>query len=372
MYSVTQEGVLKRIETWQVIIPLHDNDGRPFSEEMIESILDNITLSFPGLTMVNCTGRWRGNDRVFIDKNMQVLIDALPLAADVSASYFAGLKKDLQAKLGQEKIYVTKESSKEEMLSYEEFLKEVGIEVEEGLTNSNKKAVIEQIVGRLDFVMQRMGYETLSIRRDRDAKKIVWERLLSGIRLTTTLDDPYPDGISILAADQIDRQAQHLFDENCVLIGHYEFQRYAIERQPIKPLVKSTIETLPTFQCIEYMSPQGDILNVRQFVERFTMSVVTNIAVLRDHGYRPDEISVNVGSDGSLQIGRNSTASHVLHQPAHIPDKEVQQEILRCLSECCEKFESGTFDPFALHQAKALNQYILKRAFLRWVQPAGE
>ena len=27
-----------------------------------------------------------------------------------------------------------------------------------------------QMVGRLDFVMQRMGYETLTIRRDRSAK----------------------------------------------------------------------------------------------------------------------------------------------------------------------------------------------------------
>ena len=60
MYSVTESGVLKRIETWQVILPLHANSGEAFDEATIESILDHITLTFPGLTMVNCTGRWRG------------------------------------------------------------------------------------------------------------------------------------------------------------------------------------------------------------------------------------------------------------------------------------------------------------------------
>ena len=87
MYSVTVDGVLKKIETWQVIIPLHDNSGVAFEEATIESILDQITLTFPGLTMINCAGRWRGKDRVYIDKNLQVLIDALPLSSEASASW---------------------------------------------------------------------------------------------------------------------------------------------------------------------------------------------------------------------------------------------------------------------------------------------
>lgn len=235
MYSVTENGVLKKIETWQVIIPLHDNSGEPFEETTIESILDDITLSFPGLTMVNCTGRWRGPDRVYIDKNLQVLIDALPMSSEESASYFVGLKGDLQTRLKQEKIYVTKEVSKEEMISFQEFFAEIGVEAEVASDDKAKRQLAQQFVSRLDFVMQRLGYQTLSIRRDRQAKKVTWERLLCGIRLTSVLDDPYPDDVTIFAADQIEHHASNLFsDSACVVIGHYEFQRYAVERQPIR------------------------------------------------------------------------------------------------------------------------------------------
>lgn len=369
MYSVTENGVLKKIETWQVIIPLHDNSGKAFDEATIESILDDITLTFPGLTMVNCTGRWRGRDRVYIDKNLQVLIDALPLSSEDSASYFVGLKANLRTRLGQEKIYVTKESSKEEMISFEEFLNEVGIEVDVSADIKTKRRLAQQIVGRLDFVMQRMGYETLSIRRDREAKKIIWERRLSGIRLVSVIDDPYPDEAVIFAADQIEHHARNLFTDNCVVIGHYEFQRYAVEQLPIRPFVKSTINPSPNFKCLEYLSQRGEKLNVREFVERFTMSVVANLAVLRDHGFFPREISINVGSDGSMQVTKGRLGTYVFHVPAYIPDKEVQEEILRCVGQCCDQIDDGTLDPIALHQAKAMNQYILKRAFLRRCPP---
>ena len=313
-----------------------------------------------------------GRDRVYIDKNLQVLIDALPLSSDASALYFADLKAELQTRLGQEKIYVTKESSKEELISFDEFLGEVGIEADSAASDKTKRRLAEQIVSRLDFVMQRMGYETLSIRRDPVAKKIVWERRLSGIRLVTRLDDPYPDDAVVFAADQLDHHVQNMFNDNCVVIGHYEFQRYAVERQPIRPFVKSTINPSPNFKCLEYLSPQGERLNVRQFVERFTMSIVTNLAVLRDHGFLSGEITINVGSDGSLQVTKGRLGNYVMYQPGYIPDKEVQMEILRCVRECCTRFDEGTLDPFSLQQAKALNQYMLKCALLRRSPPGAE
>jgi hypothetical protein len=321
--------------------------------------------------MINCAGRWRGKDRVYIDKNLQVLIDALPLSSEASASYFVDLKAELQDRLSQEKIYITKESSKEEMLSFDEFLAEVGIEAQ-GSGTDKKRRLTEQIVSRFDFVMQRMGYETLSIRRNRAEKKIVWERLLSGIRLVTLLDDPYPEDAVVFAADQIDQHANNLFSDNCVVIGHYEFQGYAVAQRPVKPLIKSTINPSPHFQCLGYLSPQGERLTVRQFVEHFTMAVMTNIVVLRDHGFLPREISVNVGSDGSMQVTNSDLGRYLLYQPASIPDKEVQHEVLRCLGECCKQLDDGTIDAFSLQQAKAMNQYILKRAFLRRSPPESE
>lgn len=373
MYAVIANGVLKKIETWQVIIPLHDNDGVSFDEDVIESILDHITLTFPGLTMISCTGRWRGKERVHIDKNVQVLIDALPLSTEESASYFVGLKAELQSRLRQEKIYVTKESSKEEMISFEEFFDEVGIEAEVVGDDKAKIRLARQMVGRLDFVMHRMGYETLAIRRDRVAKKIIWERQLCGIRLVSVLDDPYPDDATIFAADQLERVTRHLFTDNCVVIGHYEFQRFAVDRLPIRPFVKSTIKVTAGFQMTGYLSQDGqEELTVRQFVERFTMSVVANLMVLRDHGFRPNEISINVGSDGSMQVTKGELGTYLFYVPAPIPDKEVQLEILRCVGECCDMLDDGTLDPLSVMQAKAMNQYVLKRAFLRRCPPESD
>jgi hypothetical protein len=39
VYRVLDNGVLKQIETWQVVVPQHDNDGRPFEKSTIDAIL---------------------------------------------------------------------------------------------------------------------------------------------------------------------------------------------------------------------------------------------------------------------------------------------------------------------------------------------
>jgi hypothetical protein len=166
---------------------------------------------------------------------------------------------------------------------------------------------------------------------------------------------------------------RHLFTDNCVVIGHYEFQRYAVDRLPIRPFVKSTIKVTPDFHMTAYLSQDGqEKLTVRQFVERFTMSIVSNIMVFRDHGFRPNEISINVGSDGSMQVTRGELGTYLFYVPATIPDKPVQLEILRCIRECCDMLDDGTLDPLSVQQAKAMNQYILKRAFLRRCPPEAE
>lgn len=370
MYAVSANGVLKKIETWQVIIPRHDNDGVPFEDSVIESILDHITLTFPGLTMVNCKGRWRGEERVHVDDNVQVLIDALPLSTEESASFFVNLKAELQSPLRQEKIYITKESSKEEMISLDEFFEEVGVELDVLGDEQNKIRLAQQMVGRIDFVMQRMGYETLAIRRDRSSRKIIWERKLCGIRLVSELDDSYPDDATIFAADQLEHVTRHLFAENCIVLGHYEFQHYAVDRLRIRPLVRSTINVTSDLQMTGYLGPDGrEKLTVRQFVERFTMAVVANLMVLRDHGFRPNEIRINVGRDGSMQVTQSELGNYLFYVPAPIPDKNVQLEIIRCINECCAMLENGTLDPLSVLQAKAMNQYIMKRAFLRRSPP---
>ena len=47
MYSINKTGITKRLETWQLIIPLVDNSGNKFSQSQIDEILENIAVTFP-------------------------------------------------------------------------------------------------------------------------------------------------------------------------------------------------------------------------------------------------------------------------------------------------------------------------------------
>lgn len=305
MYTITDAGVLKQVETWQVIIPLHDNDGIAFDRATVDGILLDITLTYPGLTAISCTGYWRGKDKVYVDENLQLLIDAMPISAADSSAFFGGLKARLQQRLRQEKIYITKESSKQELLSFDEFLTEVGIDPTVHGDAITKRNLASRMASRVDFVLQRLGYETITLRRDPTAKTILWERRICGLTIQSVFPDPYPPEILLVAADQIERLATLLGSgDSFAVVGHYEYQFFAIDKYPFRPLVRSTLEAKPEFRIITYIAPDGAPLTVQAFVEHFTMSIAANVLALRDHGFLPSEIKVSVGSDGSLQIGK--------------------------------------------------------------------
>ena len=78
-----------------------------------------------------------------------------------------------------------------------------------------------------------------------------------------------------------------------------------------------------------------------------------------------NEIDLSVGSDGSLQRGANERGSILLHCPATIPEDIVQKEIIRCLIAAVHLYEDNAIDPMAMLQAKARNNYVLKRAIVR-------
>jgi hypothetical protein len=370
MYSITDDGILKHIETWQVIVPLHDNDGNPFDKPTIDAVLTEISLAYPGLTVINCTGYWRGQDKLYVDENLQLLIDAVPVNPAESASFFSRLKDDLRQRLHQEKVYVTKQGAKEELLSFDEFLGEVGIDPSVHGDTTAKRRLATRMVSRVDLVVQRLGYETVTLQRDRATKKILWERRICGLTLRSVFDDPYPGDVVVVAADQIERLGALLAGEDSfALVGHYEYQFYALDKHPFRPLVPSTLEPRPEFKIVTYLSPDGRPLTVARFVEHFTMSIAANLFALRDHGFQPSEISINVGSDGSAQITKGPLGTQVMVCPAAIPDEPVQHEIIRCVGEVTKQMENGTLDPIAVQQAKATNAYVLKRAFMKQFLP---
>lgn len=364
MYAIQNDGVLKSIETWRVIIPLHDNNGNPFNKLTINEILQDITLKFPGFTVINCTGYWKGAEQLYVDENLELIVDTLPSSHEESTAFFYSLKSDLQARLGQEKIYICKELSKQEFLSFQEFFSEIGLEIN-AQDEASRKRLAVQIVDNFDFILQRLGYETTALHRDLESKKIIWERRLCGIILKSEFEDPYPPDIKIIAADHIDDIGDALAVDTFALIGHYEFQAYVLEKLNYRPLVKVQLADDAIDGRTQYLLPTGEPVTVQRFIEEFTMTVFTNYVVLREEGYLERDITISVGIDGSLQYGFDGRWNQLFHTPASIPDKPIQLEIIRCIQEAYNLYERSELDRVALLQAKAKNFYIFKRAILR-------
>ena len=112
MYSATEKGVEKRIESWQINIPLSDNQQKPFPKEIIETIKSKILSKFGGLTSFNVVGNWKSGEKLYIDNNIVIIID-IPVKYHGSAStFFIELKEELMKELRQEKIYIIMETLK--------------------------------------------------------------------------------------------------------------------------------------------------------------------------------------------------------------------------------------------------------------------
>lgn len=366
MYEATANGVLKMVESWSVIVPLNDNEGHSFEKTIIDDILQEILLNYPGFSLTNSVGYWKGDERTYIDQNYQIVIDTMPDNVNESSKFFTVLKQELQGRLHQEKIYITKQDSKQELLSFDEFFDEVGVESQSNDARHEAHQIARQLASKFDFVLQRLGYETTALRRNLGQKKIIWERKLCGVRLKSEFDDPLPDKIKIIAADQVAELGDALAGgESFAIVGGYEFQSYILERRPYRSLVEASEHFSDNESKVYCLSPLGRPLFLKKFIEEFTMSVFTNWLILREEGFLTKEIKLSVGGDGSLQWTSSDRPSLILHCPATIPEEEVQKEIMRCLIVAIHSYEDNLIDPLAVLQAKAKNNYILKRAIVR-------
>lgn len=365
MYEVTDNGVLKSIESWMLFIPAKDNDGKPFSPAVIDEILQKILLSFPGFTVTSTVGYWKERSEVYEDQNYEIVIDAVPDPKHDSSEFFIQLKTELQHRLSQEKIYLTKQDSKKELLTFAEFFEEVGLDGQTNNLKEEAQRISKELALNFGFVLQRLGYETTTLARNAGA--ITWERKLCGVKLTTRLKDSLPPDVRIIAADRVSDLASALASERpFALIGAYEFHSFILQKQPHRPLIEPDGKFPANDRS--FLSPWGQPLSTRRFIEEFTMSVFTSWLLLRDEGFLTNEISMNVGKDGSLQWTTGKRRPNVLlHSPAAIDEDEIQKEIIRCLAEAAKSYERNSLDPVAVLQSKAKNNYILKRAIVRHI-----
>src|SRR5947209_5900851 len=105
MYQLGESTVTKRVESWKLIVPLHDNSGIDFDQGLIDSITQGIVDTFPGLTAINCVGHWRSGQQTYQDRNLELIIDVSPTDSGLAEKFFAKYKTDLAEHLQQSKIY---------------------------------------------------------------------------------------------------------------------------------------------------------------------------------------------------------------------------------------------------------------------------
>lgn len=371
MYQLGESTVTKRVESWKLIVPLHDNNGVDFDQSLVESITQGIVNNFPGLTAINCVGHWKSGQQTFKDRNLELIIDVSPSDSNLAERFFARYKTELAEQLQQAKIYLTREQSKAEVVSYDEFFAEVGLEMPVGASTIEKRQIAQNAIDSVNFLLARMSYETTLLRRDARRNVIIWERKICGIQLRSEMVDDCPADTQLIAADRIDHYVEWLEQpRNALVVGDWEFQKFVLSGRPFTPLIEAEVPKGVDFEIRQYLSQFGEPISHKRFIEEFTMSIICGVSALRDEGFLPQEIAVSVGSDGSVQRSTDPDRKVLFVCPASIPDVLIQNEILRCVKSAIGGLLDGTLPPLGVQQAKALHRYIFKRGVIRRVLQA--
>lgn len=366
MYFATKNGVEKRIESWKIIIPLKDNQKQPFSEKIIDSIKSKIISEFGGFTSINVVGHWKSGKTSYIDKNIMIITDIPVKEHEIASKFFIDLKHHLMKKLGQEKIYITLESEKSELLSINEFLQELGFEVTHDQPQELTQDNIEKLTKESGIIDRRLSYKTLNLIRDRKLGKIKWEREILGIKIVTEIEDNFPKDAIILSADNLEKYfSVELFGKNLIIFGDYEYQSFILDKKKRRFIVgePNKFSQYDEGDKEPLYGPHDwhGTLRTSEFIPTFVEQILINYIILRESGVPRDKISINVGSDGSMQMGN----AKLMFCPAPIPDKKIQKVIIENLHKAIELYESGSIDEIGLMQAKVLNRYNEKKAMMK-------
>jgi len=364
MYQLAENGVEKSIETWRIVVPLHDNDKKEFSEELIDSVKTRIVQEFGGLSEVNVVGQWQYGSELFTDRNIQIIVDVPTKEHVRTVAFFLNLKDSLRKELKQHKIYVTLESHASELLSVNEFLQELGFEVTPEQRQSLTQKDIETLIEQSDNVQRRLGYQTLSLTRNTVLRSIIWEREILGTKIVTSIQDNYPVDAVILSADKLeDYFRKDNFGKPLVVIGDYEYQSFILDKEKRRYIIGNPNEFSEYDQGNEepkFLHEWHGFLKTSEFIPTYVEELLVNYIILRELGAKKERVTISVGSDGAIQY----SGGLLLHCPAHIPDKRVQTAILDAFIKAKDRYEGGTVDDIALMQVKVLNKYTEKRAML--------
>jgi len=365
MYFPTSNGVEKRIESWKLVVPLYDNEGKRFREEVIKKIGGKIINEFGGVSSISTVGAWKSGDQVFYDEATTIIVDIPVKNHNTAIAFFTDLKKNLREELRQEKIYITYEREASELLSVNEFLQELGFETPLDQPQALTQDEINKLVEKSAGLKYREGYRTLRLERDSELKIVLWERIVFGIRISTKIKDTFPNNVIILAADNLeDYFKENNFGKPLIILGDYEYQSFILDKEKRRYVTgePASFSKYDKGEAEPLYGPHDwhGMLRTSEFIPTYVEEILVNYIILRELSTQKERIIVNIGSDGSVQIVEGVE----LRCPAYIPDQEVQEAVIEGFIKAKNLYDTKTIDEIALMQIKVMNRYNEKKAMI--------
>jgi hypothetical protein len=96
---------------YDLYLPLTDNDGRPFADELFQDVQRRLLARFRGLTALQrdfpLQGIWQGETRLYLD--LVIIMTVLDFRRQGSTRFFAQLKQALLREFEQLEILITEQ-----------------------------------------------------------------------------------------------------------------------------------------------------------------------------------------------------------------------------------------------------------------------
>lgn len=149
------------------------------------------------------------------------------------------------------------------------------------------------------------------------------------------------------------------------LLKNVKFIPQMIDFQNTNPF--NTIELPKELESFNhgFRSQKGEKITLKEFIRQFGLSVFSNYLVLRSVGFEEKDISINVGSDGSMTCVDSEKGKIVLHVPAMIKEKEIQKHILFILEELIKLYQSCKLEVGVVEDSINNNQYYFKKTQIK-------
>jgi len=352
-YKLTSDGVMKKVETWRIVIPREDNEKKEIPKKTIEKILKKIARKWGGWSNYPMEGGWFGNGMMYYDQNFDIVVDIGGLSAinNTSEKFMLDLKDDLQKELSQEKIYIKKEGEIEELLKLNEYFDEVGIDIKEDDIHNIPKADLRVIVENTELILNRAGYKTIMIQRIKEQKEILWKREILGIQMEAKIDDIYGEDAIIIGPDQLgllDPEAVH--EKEIIVLGWNE-----IEGPCFKIPTYAWITDVPDGEIDKYgyFDQKRNAISRHEFLKSFADSVIVNLLILKILTPKDGEIQIVVGNGGCLQFNER----FITYIPCYDLNEEDSKVIIKMVADAKKKIDNNSIEYIKLMKAKIINNY---------------